>query len=627
MLIKMGKWGIGITRMKKLFTIFIFLGLCVLAFGSSSRADWINLSGAQSAPNIAEIHIEEDQIRLILEIYVQNIEDFIDLIPDEWIRKGGTEPPPLAERMKRFSSETFQFILNDQYPLQAERILVEPRMRQNRPNPFAGTINPMTRQRVPGPPEDKRVLYAELIYPFKTKPETLTIIPPLSEEGWPAVPIGFIVYQNGVPVMDYRYLPGSAKLHLDWNDPWYSRFERKDLKRWQESGLMIYLYVDPYEVRNEILVRVKDLEQWMDLGLKGEKFIEEDEFEPLKKRISAFLLEHSRVLIDGKKLRPILDRVSFVKYTMTRTYFIDKPERMLLNTAMIGVIVTYITKGIPQEVTVDWDLFSDKIQKVPATAVDPAGPFPSYVTPDDHVLTWTNFLKTYKIPTVAEIAVDDSLTKIGIPLGSALCLIILIPLLWLTGKRKKHGGRIRFQIGLAILLVAGCVLLYPFLRVPVARPAVLAPKIADDNAKALLGNLLKNVYRAFDFREEEDVYDRLATSVHGDLLTDIYLQNRESMVVTQAGGARGKVKDIHILEVSVKHLDERPLALVFHSKWTAMGSVGHWGHIHTRKNLYEANITVEPVDGVWKITHLELLDEKRIDPYGNPKTPQFQTQK
>ena len=31
-----------------------------------------------------------------------------------------------------------------------------------------------------------------------------------------------------------------------------------------------------------------------------------------------------------------------------------------------------------------------------------------------------------------------------------------------------------------------------------------------------------------------------------------------------------------------------------------MGSVGHWGYIHIRKNQYEANITVEPVDGTWK---------------------------
>jgi hypothetical protein len=59
---------------------------------------------------------------------------------------------------------------------------------------------------------------------------------------------------------------------------------------------------------------------------------------------------------------------------------------------------------------------------------------------------------------------------------------------------------------------------------------------------------------------------------------------------------------------------------MFHAKWTAMGTVGHWGHTHTRKNRYEANITVEPVDGAWKITDLELLEEKRIDPYAKPKT-------
>ncbi len=90
--------------------------------------------------------------------------------------------------------------------------------------------------------------------------------------------------------------------------------------------------------------------------------------------------------------------------------------------------------------------------------------------------------------------------------------------------------------------------------------------------------------------------------------------------MTQAGGARAKVMEIKILDVSVTHLDDRSLALRFHSKWTAMGTVGHWGHIHTRQNQYEANIIVEPLDGVWKITELEILEEKRIDPYAKSKT-------
>jgi hypothetical protein len=142
--------------------------------------------------------------------------------------------------------------------------------------------------------------------------------------------------------------------------------------------------------------------------------------------------------------------------------------------------------------------------------------------------------------------------------------------------------------------------------------------MSDKKAVAVLESLLKNIYRSFDFREEEDVYDRLATSVSGDLLSDIYLQNRKSLVVTQAGGARARVKEVKIQDVKVSPLRDRPLGLLFHAKWTALGTVGHWGHIHTRENQYEANIAVEPVGGAWKITNLELLEERRIDPYAQP---------
>lgn len=63
---------------------------------------------------------------------------------------------------------------------------------------------------------------------------------------------------------------------------------------------------------------------------------------------------------------------------------------------------------------------------------------------------------------------------------------------------------------------------------------------------------------------------------------------------------------------------DRPLALTFKSTWTALGTVGHWGHMHMRKNQYEAILTVEPVDGVWKITGMEMIEEKRIDPNAKP---------
>jgi hypothetical protein len=129
----------------------------------------------------------------------------------------------------------------------------------------------------------------------------------------------------------------------------------------------------------------------------------------------------------------------------------------------------------------------------------------------------------------------------------------------------------------------------------------------------LLQTLLKNVYRAFDFRAEEDVYDKLALTVSGDLLTDLYLQNRRSMAIQQAGGAQAKIKEVAVETARAERVDADGLAYELHGTWTALGSVGHWGHIHQRKNRYEAVVTVAAQDGVWKIVGLELRDEQRID--------------
>ena len=48
----------------------------------------------------------------------------------------------------------------------------------------------------------------------------------------------------------------AATLNLDWADPWYSRFDNPNLKRHHKSALMSFLYVEPYEVRHEILARI-----------------------------------------------------------------------------------------------------------------------------------------------------------------------------------------------------------------------------------------------------------------------------------------------------------------------------------------------------------------------------------
>ncbi len=604
-------------------TVSIRLALASLFFvtflsTSPVRADWINLTGAETSPNIAEIYILDDHVKLSLEVYIGDLKTFHHLVPDDWLKDANVKRPTLEKRMRQFSSEMFQFVTDKGEELQAKLILVEPRMRKDRQSPYAGMINPITRQRVPEAPADKRVVYAEIIYPFKGKPSRLTIIPPLDEKGRAIVTIGFIAYHKAVPIIDFRYLGAPAHLTLRWDDPWYSKFDNPNLKRHHKSALMSYLYVEPYEVRHEILTRVRDMEQWMDLDLRGREYIEVDEWESLKKNIGEFLLMKNKVLVDGKPLRPILDRTDYVKVALTGIQLLLQPERLDLSTAIVGVKFVYLTQGLPKEVTVDWELFTNEIQRVPATSIDPAGPLLSFVTPDDRIHKWTNFLKNYKIPQVAEVVVADSLTKFNVPIGSVISLSLLLLVGWQAKMQRQRSKSIRPQLVTGTVLLAATLLLSPFMHVSIGRPAIMAPKLGKTEAIELMQSLLKNVYRAFDFRREEDVYDKLAVSVSGDLLSDVYLQNRKSFAVQRAGGAQAKVKKVEIVDVAMQPHPDRPLALTFKSTWTALGTVGHWGHVHTRQNQYEANLTVEPVDGVWKITGLEMIEEKRIDPNAKP---------
>ena len=595
--------------------VFVSLLSVLVLSISTARADWINLTGAETSPNIAEIYILDDHVKLVLEVYIGDLEAFDELIPDDWVKDPVVQRPGSAKRLQKFSSETVQFMNEMGEKLAAQLQLVEPRLRKDRQSPFAGMINPYTRQRVPEPPTDKRVLYAELVYPFKKKPKELTIVPPLDKEGRAIVTIGFIAYHKAVPIIDFRYLGTPAHLTLDWEDPWYSKFENPNLKRHHKSALMSFLYVEPYEVRHEILTRVKDLEEWMDLGLRGDEYIEVDELEPLKKRIGEFLLGRNPVLVNGRLLKPILDRTNYVKVGLTGIQLLEQPERLEISIAIVGVIIAYITEGIPQEVTVDWELFTDQIQKVPVTAIDPAGPLLSYVEPQDNVHTWTNFLKNYQLPTVEAVAVAGTLGRVNVPVGSLACLAILLPVGWQIRTRKQRGKSVTVPMVATVVLLGASLAAYPYAQVSVAKPTAIAGNLEGEPAQVLLHTLLKNVYRAFDFREEEDVYDKLALSVSGDLLASIYLQNRKSFAVQKAGGAQAKIKQVDILDVAAEKISDRPLAFAFKSKWTAMGTVGHWGHVHTRKNLYDAIVTVEAVEGNWKITNLELLEEKRVDPY------------
>jgi hypothetical protein len=141
-------------------------------------------------------------------------------------------------------------------------------------------------------------------------------------------------------------------------------------------------------------------------------------------------------------------------------------------------------------------------------------------------------------------------------------------------------------------------------------PFIQKMSFSTPESKKLVSELLKNTYRAFDFREESDIYDKLEVSNTGELLSEVYLQTRKSMVIENQGGIRAKVKDVEIIEV--EQIPGEKEGLSYTCKWQVSGTVGHWGHIHRRTNQYQAIINVKPVDDVWKMYGLDMIEEVRL---------------
>jgi len=112
------------------------------------------------------------------------------------------------------------------------------------------------------------------------------------------------------------------------------------------------------------------------------------------------------------------------------------------------------------------------------------------------------------------------------------------------------------RIMLAVALVVA-----PLANVAVAMPESFGTTPDANGARRILSGVLRNIYKAFEFRSEEAAFDRLALSVTGETLTEVYLEHQRALEMEERGGAR---------------------------------------------------VVVVPVEGAWKIQSITVLDEERL---------------
>lgn len=588
-----------------LFATCLFAALCVPQSGS--LADWINLTGAETSPNIAEITVLEDRVHMAIEVYVEDIGVLEDVLPDAWFKELPVGRPSLEERMARFSDEVMQVKLEDGTRLPAELKLVERRLRKDRYSPFAGMVNPMTGQKAPEPPADKRVLYVELDYPFKGSPEHITIVPPLDEGGLPRVSIGFIAYHKTVPVINFRYLSAPVRLNLDWDDPWYSRFDNPNLKRHQLSGVSTFLYVEPREVRHETLIRARDLGPFLSLDLKSGDVLSAETQEEIKSQAAAFFAERNPVEIDGAGAQPITTRAEVLRLQTSGLQIVEEGEEISADAAFVGVILSFPVAAIPGEVNVTWEMFNDRIEKVPATSFDPAGPFLTGASRDDPLITWKNHLLTYEEPEVASVPVDDS-RKLLIPVLSIILAAVALFGLYLAV--RPAGAPRSVWIGLVVLCAAGAVLSARVVTVQVQNP-MAGPPSAEEGT-TIVKALLDNANAAFQEVESKALQRELASFVDEEAHRQVEDELARALVIEAAGGNTARVGSVADITLSdIQPLDGKTGFRTL-AEWTANARGNHWGHAHNRDIRYRAHLELVEAGDVWKLAGITIVDARQL---------------
>jgi len=538
-----------------------FLLVFVFIYAQLSQADWVNLTGAEISPNIAEIYVLDDQVKLVLEIYVGNLDAFDELIPDDWLKDSSINRPPVEERLRQFATEKFQFVTGTGEKLSAKLMLAEPRLRIDRKSRFAGKINPYTQQRIPEAPEDKRVLYVEISYPFTSKPETLTIIPPLDKEGQALISLGFIAYHKSVPVIDFRYLGQAAKLNLDWQDPWYTRFDNKILTRHHKYPLMLYLYVEPRQVRLESLMRFRDIAELTGFNVDDSQANIEDQYRLLQAHIKNYYANKEVLKIDGGLFKPDSIRVRALNATLTGLKVIDVATAVDEYSLLVGISQQYFIEVLPQKIEARWQFFNQRIDRIPVIVTDPVGPLQSFIDKDAPEFGWQNFLKKYSEPAIQPVSVETG-WSLNIPFIGEMKIFNQLP--------------------------------------------------DQQQALSIVGGVLENIRAAFIEKEPDRLSRALGEIISPTQPEAIGKELGKLFSPTVTGGAVGAVQDFNELQI----VNTRELNNSDGFSTTVSGSAyisaQHWGHTDRRLVKFQLLLDLIEENKQWRMADLTVVDIKQI---------------
>ena len=464
----------------------------------------------------------------------------------------------------------------------------------------------------------QHAVYLMRYVPPKKKPKFITVLQQFggSKAVVPSV-MDFMTLQNGVwqskPTQLQHGRPHSVT--FDWeNPPTEAPKNWRELRKKREeelqrklgitsyTGLYSYIYLNDREVRHEILVPLLTFEEWLPIKRANPEFLEVAEQDAMRGQIAEWFRNRNPVEIDGIPVKPVLQRLQFFGLDIQDFAQNAKPRRISAYQARLGIILSYPAKAPPNRVNLTWEVFHESAPFLRSIVYDRnANPTEEFFVKDQPDFEW---IREGETPAVASFQTDwtpiQSKRKISnVSYGLIGIAFAGGAFTWML--YRNHPQCIPRSLGVAGIWLIGAFMFKD--HVPVAdRP--LAPDFTKHTT-----TLLQNIYRAYDYGDQSDVYDALAHSVNGPLLDELFLKIQSGLRMQEQGGAIANVQEVRI--VSIKPALDNPESL--DCKWNVTGTVEHWGHIHTRENQYSARIKLDVSEkGRGRISKFEVTNEKRV---------------
>ena len=343
--------------------------------------------------------------------------------------------------------------------------------------------------------------------------------------------------------------------------------------------------------------------------------IDEAQAESLRTTIGGRILQDCRFSIDGRAVRPSIASVLVPK----------KEDSNFPGTDSVEFVFRMPVTERPDTVGIEWGVwervvFQDqrripiqfKLEDVFSTVQTLAPEEPGYTwhyVPEEDV----------ELAPIGVVQVREPRPYV-VPVLSLVCLFLAIGLA-VSGYFAK---RARPVLSVLVVILATTAFLGRSvwtLEIPVHEETVILP--TDREAVEIFATLHRNLYTAFDAKKEQQIYDRLQSTVTSDLVRPLYLEIHETLVMRNEAGAVCEVQGVRETEHSV-FAEPQPWLVVDDAlegrprfdiewAWEAEGRVAHWGHEHFRTNIHRAEFAVVHDGRSWKIAAMETREHDRKD--------------